>query len=57
MPAGFEQFVSTQGCSRNSGFASLGDDVLSHGTAVIVDCRKILLDSSVRIDPFVIAGQ
>jgi hypothetical protein len=33
-----EQFVSTQGCSRNFGFESLGDDVLIHDPAVIVDC-------------------
>jgi hypothetical protein len=52
-----EQFVSTQGCSRNFSFESLGDDVLIHDTAVIVDCGKISLDSSVRIDPFVISGQ
>jgi dTDP-4-amino-4,6-dideoxy-D-glucose acyltransferase len=36
------------------GFARLGEDVLIHGTAVIVDCRRISLGSRVRIDPFVI---
>lgn len=36
------------------GFAALGDDVLIHSTAVIVDCAKISLGSRVRIDPFVV---
>jgi acetyltransferase-like isoleucine patch superfamily enzyme len=36
------------------GFARLGEDVLIHPTAVIVDCSKISLGSRVRIDPFVI---
>jgi acetyltransferase-like isoleucine patch superfamily enzyme len=36
------------------GFARLGDDVLIHSSAVIVDCSKISLGSRVRIDPFVI---
>jgi UDP-3-O-[3-hydroxymyristoyl] glucosamine N-acyltransferase len=36
------------------GFASLGEDVLIHSTAVIVDCSKISLGSRVRIDPYVI---
>lgn len=36
------------------GFARLGEDVLIHSTAVIVDCSKIALGSRVRIDPFVI---
>jgi acetyltransferase-like isoleucine patch superfamily enzyme len=36
------------------GFARLGEDVLIHSTAVIVDCGKISLGSRVRIDPFVI---
>ena len=36
------------------GFAKLGEDVLIHSTAVIVDCTKISLGSRVRIDPFVI---
>ena len=36
------------------GFAKLGDDVLIHSTAVIVDCSKISIGSRVRIDPFVI---
>jgi len=36
------------------GFAKLGEDVLIHPTAVIVDCSKISLGSRVRIDPFVV---
>ena len=36
------------------GFAKLGDDVLIHSTAVIVDCGRLSLGSRVRIDPFVI---
>ncbi len=36
------------------GFAKLGDEVLVHRTAVIVDCGKVSLGSRVRIDPFVI---
>ena len=36
------------------GFARLGEDVLIHSTAVIVDCSRIALGSRVRIDPFVI---
>lgn len=36
------------------GFAALGEDVLIHCTAVIVDCSKISLGSRVRIDPYVI---
>jgi len=36
------------------GFARLGEDVLIHSTAVIVDCSKLSLGSRVRIDPFVI---
>jgi galactoside O-acetyltransferase len=36
------------------GFARLGEDVLVHRTAVIVDCSKISLGSRIRIDPFVI---
>ncbi len=39
---------------ENLGFARLGEDVLIHSTAVIVDCGKISLGSRVRIDPFVI---
>jgi galactoside O-acetyltransferase len=36
------------------GFAKLGEHVLIHSTAVIVDCSKISLGSRVRIDPYVI---
>ncbi|HEX5210182.1 MAG TPA: hypothetical protein VFW22_00415 [Pseudolabrys sp.] len=36
------------------GFARLGDEVLVHRTAVIVDCSKVSLGSRVRLDPFVI---
>lgn len=36
------------------GFAALGDDVLIHSTAVIVDCGKVSIGSRVRIDPYVI---
>jgi len=36
------------------GFAKLGEDVLIHKTAVIVDCGIISLGSRVRIDPYVI---
>jgi galactoside O-acetyltransferase len=36
------------------GFARLGDEVLIHSTAVIVDCARVSLGSRVRIDPFVV---
>ena len=36
------------------GFARLGEDVLIHSTAVIVDCSKLSIGSRVRIDPYVI---
>ena len=36
------------------GFAALGENVLIHRTAVIVDCSKVSLGSRIRIDPFVI---
>jgi len=36
------------------GFARLGEDILIHRTAVIVDCSNVSLGSRVRIDPFVI---
>lgn len=36
------------------GFARLGEDILIHSTAVIVDCGKVSLGSRVRIDPYVI---
>jgi galactoside O-acetyltransferase len=36
------------------GFLRLGDDVLIHATAVIVDCGRISLGSRVRIDPYVV---
>jgi acetyltransferase-like isoleucine patch superfamily enzyme len=36
------------------GFARVGEDVLIHSTAVIVDCHKISLGSRIRIDPYVI---
>jgi acetyltransferase-like isoleucine patch superfamily enzyme len=36
------------------GFARLGEDVLIHSTAVIVDCNRISFGSRIRIDPYVI---
>jgi galactoside O-acetyltransferase len=36
------------------GFKSLGDDVLIHRTAVIVNCQSISLASRIRIDPYVV---
>lgn len=36
------------------GFARLGEDVLIHATAVIVDCGRIAIGSRVRIDPYVV---
>lgn len=36
------------------GFRALGNDVLVHGTAVLVGCDAIALGSRVRIDPYVV---
>jgi dTDP-4-amino-4,6-dideoxy-D-glucose acyltransferase len=36
------------------GFRALGEDVLIHPSAVLVDCGKIALGARVRIDPFVV---
>ncbi|MGH6821993.1 MAG: acyltransferase [Methylocella sp.] len=54
MPAGLNSEFLSRDVLETLGFARLGEDVLIHATAVIVDCRKISLGSRVRIDPFVI---
>ena len=54
MPTGLNSAFLSRDVLESLGFAKLGDDVLIHSTAVIVDCGKISLGSRVRIDPFVI---
>jgi galactoside O-acetyltransferase len=54
VPTGLNSDFLSREVLETLGFARLGDDVLIHTTAVIVDCRKILLGSRVRIDPYVI---
>lgn len=54
MPAGLNSAFLSRDVLETLGFARLGEDVLIHSTAVIVDCSKISLGSRVRIDPFVI---
>jgi acetyltransferase-like isoleucine patch superfamily enzyme len=54
MPSGLNSGFLPREALESLGFARLGEDVLVHSTAVIVDCRKISLGSRVRIDPFVI---
>jgi len=44
----------TRACLEALGFASLGEDVLIHSTAVIVGADRIALGSRVRIDPYVV---
>lgn len=45
------EFLS-RGAIEALGFAELGDEVLIHPTAVIVDCGSVRIGSHVRIDPF-----
>jgi galactoside O-acetyltransferase len=54
MPSGLNSGFLPREALESLDFARLGEDVLVHSTAVIVDCRKISLGSRVRIDPFVI---
>jgi len=54
VPAGLNSAFLSRATLETLGFARLGEDVLIHSTAVIVDCGKISLGSRVRIDPFVI---
>ncbi|MGH6847333.1 MAG: acyltransferase [Methylocella sp.] len=54
MPGGLNSEFPARDVLETFGFARLGEDVLIHSTAVIVDCRKISLGSRVRIDPYVI---
>lgn len=54
MPAGLNKDFLSRDVLETLGFATLGDDVLIHTTAVIVDCSKIALGSRIRIDPYVI---
>jgi acetyltransferase-like isoleucine patch superfamily enzyme len=54
VPSGLNSAFLSRDALEALGFARLGDDVLIHSTAVIVDCSKISLGSRVRIDPFVI---
>ena len=54
MPAGLNSEFLPRDVLEALGFARLGEDVLVHSTAVIVDCHKISLGSRIRIDPYVI---
>jgi acetyltransferase-like isoleucine patch superfamily enzyme len=54
MPTGLNSAFLSRDALEALGFAKLGEDVLIHSTAVIVDCGKISLGSRVRIDPYVI---
>jgi len=54
MPTGLNSAFLSRAALESLGFAKLGEDVLIHTTAVIVDPSKISLGSRVRIDPFVI---
>jgi galactoside O-acetyltransferase len=54
MTAGLNSEFLSRDALEALGFAKLGEDVLVHRTAVIVDCSKISLGSRIRIDPFVI---
>jgi dTDP-4-amino-4,6-dideoxy-D-glucose acyltransferase len=54
VPSGLNSAFLSRDVLESLGFARLGDDVLIHSTAVIVDCGNILLGSRVRIDPYVI---
>jgi galactoside O-acetyltransferase len=54
MPAGLNREFLPREVLETLGFAKLGEGVLIHSTAVIVDCSKISLGSRVRIDPYVI---
>lgn len=56
MPAGLNNQFLSRGALETLGFAKLGEDVLIHSTAVIVDCSKISLGSRIRIDPYVIVS-
>lgn len=53
-PTGLNNRFLSRDVLESLGFARLGEDVLIHSTAVIVDCSKISLGSRVRIDPYVI---
>jgi len=54
LPQGLNSAFLTREALKSLGFQRLGDDVLVHSTAVIVDCSKIALGSRVRIDPYVV---
>lgn len=54
MPAGLNKDFLPRDVLETLGFAKLGDDILIHPTAVIVDCSTISLGSRIRIDPYVI---
>jgi len=54
LPSGLNSVFLSRDALEALGFARLGEDVMIHSTAVIVDCSKISLGSRVRIDPFVI---
>jgi len=54
LPQGLNSAFLTREALESLGFQRLGDDVLVHSTAVIVDCSKIALGSRVRIDPYVV---
>ena len=52
--AGLNSAFLSRDVLETLGFARLGEEVLIHSTAVIVDCHKLSLGSRVRIDPYVI---
>ncbi|MGH6925705.1 MAG: acyltransferase [Propylenella sp.] len=54
MPAGLNSEFLPREVLEALGFASLGQDVLIHPTAVIVDCGNVSPGSRIRIDPYVI---
>ena len=54
MPVGLNNEFLPRDVLESLNFARLGDDVLIHSTAVIVDCSKVSFGSRVRIDPFVV---
>lgn len=54
MPKGLNSAFLSRDALESLGFAKLGEDVLVHSTAVIVDCGKVSLGSRIRIDPYVI---
>jgi carbonic anhydrase/acetyltransferase-like protein (isoleucine patch superfamily) len=52
MPLGLNQAFMSEAELERLGFARLGQHVLVHPMAVLVDCSRISLGDHVRIDPF-----